>query len=223
MPVDPCRKCGKPHERNGRQACTGHRNDGGPCRRWPSAGAPVCRQCGGGAPQVKAAAARRVAEAKAAALAQTLGTPVDTDPQEAILSAIRWSAGHVEFYRAQVQALAPDSLVWGRTKTSVGRGPQGPVDVTDEAASVNAWLDLYDKERDRLAKLCIEAIKIGLDERRVRLAEQQATMLSAALRDMVAEARLRLDLNEAEGAALMDLVGEMLQRLERIDSGSKVS
>lgn len=88
---------------------------------------------------------------------------------------------------------------------------------------VKAEVQVWDKLLGRLHAILVDIQKLGLMDREVKLAEQQATMLSAALRDMVAEARLRLDLNEAEGAALMDLVGEMLQRLERIDSGAKVS
>src|SRR5690242_5087923 len=47
-----------------RQKCTGRAAGGTrPCGNWPIAGAKVCRKHGGAAPQVKAAAVRRVAEA----------------------------------------------------------------------------------------------------------------------------------------------------------------
>lgn len=49
------------------QRCTKQRRDGKPCRRWCQRGAFVCRTHGGAAPQVIAAARRRVAELEAEA------------------------------------------------------------------------------------------------------------------------------------------------------------
>ena len=182
------------------------------------AGSGKCKLHGGATPSGAKAAQREAAEA----MAVTLGLPVDTDPQEAILSAIRWAAGHVEFYRGRIQALDPEVLVWGKVKTSQGFGPQGPVDVTDEAAAVNVWLDLYDRERDRLAKLCIDAVKIGLDERRVKLAEAQATMLADGFRWLLVEAGPRMELEDREVSVLGDLIAEMMTRLDAMESGAKV-
>jgi hypothetical protein len=40
--------------------CTAHRTNGQPCKRWAIRGATVCASHGGLAPQVRAAAARRI-------------------------------------------------------------------------------------------------------------------------------------------------------------------
>ena len=54
------------------------RGPGGPCRNYPIYGSTVCRAHGGGAPQVKAAADRRLAMNEALAeLARRGITPVD--------------------------------------------------------------------------------------------------------------------------------------------------
>jgi hypothetical protein len=44
--------------------CSARRTTGDPCGNYPSAGARVCRYHGGNAPQVRAAAERRLVEAK---------------------------------------------------------------------------------------------------------------------------------------------------------------
>lgn len=49
-----------------KRQCTGHRRDGARCRRSANRGATVCNSHGGAAPQVRAAAVRRQAEAQAA-------------------------------------------------------------------------------------------------------------------------------------------------------------
>jgi hypothetical protein len=46
-----------------RVPCSAHRTNGEPCRAWAIHGGRVCRTHGGAAPQVKAAAARRLAQA----------------------------------------------------------------------------------------------------------------------------------------------------------------
>jgi len=212
-PPGPCSTCGKVHER-----CAAHRkSDGQPCGRWPKKGLPVCRQCGGAASQVQAAADRRAAQGQARALAREIGVPVEHDPTDGILQEIYISWGTVLFYRAQVQALDPDALIWGVTGKRYGEGPEGPIDVTDESAAAAVWLKLWNEERDRHAALCVQAVKIGLDERRIRLEEKQAELLASNVQWLLSEARMRLDLTEAGQSALSDLVREMLQRMAAQD------
>lgn len=73
------------HDRRGRpikRRCTGHRKDGRRCRRSAIHGGTVCTSHGGAASQVQAAAARRVADERVAAVLERWtppanGTPVD--------------------------------------------------------------------------------------------------------------------------------------------------
>ncbi len=73
------------HDRRGRpivRRCTAHKRDGQRCRRSAVRGSTVCFSHGGAAPQVKLAAARREADAAAAATLERWtppanGTPVD--------------------------------------------------------------------------------------------------------------------------------------------------
>lgn len=179
MTVQVCESCGQQHvTRLGGQACSGHATGGysrperrgKPCKQPPMKGQEVCGSHGGKAPQAKAAAEVRVAEAEVASkvvkLAATFG-PVVGDPGDVIVEQIQWRRGLVAFLRSRVLAVDPDALVWGRTKEKIGGDDFG---ITREARP-NAWLKLWMDASTELEKLCLAAISAGLEERRVRLAE----------------------------------------------------
>lgn len=182
MSVEACVECGQPHVTGrGKPACSGHSRGrlrpeiaGKACRSAPLAGQKVCKNHGGKSPQALAAAKERLERDAVATLARTLGEPVEgKDPGEIVAEQIAWRYGRVQWLRARVQAMSPGSLVWGRTREKIGGDDGG---LTFEAKP-NAWLAmLLEAERD-LEKLCLEAIKAGLEERRVRLAEMQADTL----------------------------------------------
>lgn len=168
------------------------------CQAWAMAGSEVCRVHGGRAPQVKAAAARRLAEQAAQRAVRTLGLQVDVSPTEALLEEVRWTAGHVAWLRDRVQELAEEpthrfdgedediletpgqrgALTWGTTKVKTGGDDAG----TTQEAKPSVWYELYTRERTHLIKVCGAAIRAGAEERRVRLAEQQGDLLALALR-----------------------------------------
>jgi hypothetical protein len=105
----------------------------------------------------------------------TYGLPVDVDAGDALLEEVRRSAGHVRWLAEIIRGLDPEALVWGARSTSrqVGRSVDGPVDVTTsvEQAGLNVWLDLYHRERILLRKVAEAAVRAGIAERQVRLAE----------------------------------------------------
>ena len=181
--------------------CKARKQDGTQCKAWPIKGAEVCRVHGGRAPQVKAAAARRLAAQAAEQAVRTLGLPVDVSPTEALLEEVRWTAGHVAWLRGKVQELAEEpthrhvtfdgeddvlletpgqrgALVWGTTKVKTGGEDAG----TTQEAKPSLWYELYARERAHLIRVCSEAIRAGVEERRVRLAEQQGDLLALAIR-----------------------------------------
>ena len=173
------------------------------CQAWAMAGSEVCRVHGGRAPQVKAAAKRRLAEQAAQQAVRTLGLPVDISPTEALLEEVRWTAGHVAWLRSRVQELAEEpthrhvsydgedeelletprrgALTWGTTKVKTGGDDAG----TTQEAKPSVWYELYTRERTHLIKVCDAAIRAGVEERRVRLAEQQGDLLALAIRQIL--------------------------------------
>lgn len=195
-----CERCGLPHER-----CTAHNRAGQPCKKWPMKGQTVCKNHGGKAPNSLAAAEKRQAQERAAKQLATLGEPIDTDPVQALHDMICWSAGHVNWYRAQVQRFLPDALVWGDTE--VKQSDMAGLTVTQKA-QVNMWLDLYDRERDRLANLARIAIHAGLAEREVRLEEQRGALVAEVIRAILAD----LELSPEQQAKAVNVVPLHLRR-----------
>ena len=101
-------------------------------------------------------------------------------------------------------------VVWGTTKTETELGGKSrltfggygaddedetglvdvgsvPVSKDVQAAAPSIWLDLYDRERCHLVAVCTAAIKAGVEERRVRLAEAQGGLVAGAIRAILAD------------------------------------
>ncbi|GLU58590.1 hypothetical protein [Paenarthrobacter ureafaciens] len=197
----------------GRIVCGAKNKKSEPCGLSPAAGATRCGRHGGNSPQAKRAAERRVAEEKAKKELErgvrTLGLPFDIDPGKALLDEIHWTAGHVAWLREKVQELQDEELVWGKTQTDTGIGPQGPVDTTTEKAGPSVWYELYLKERDHLAKVCALALRAGIEERKVKLAESQGALVAEAIRRILAA----LNLSPAQQAMVPEIVPQQLRLL----------
>lgn len=158
------------------------------CRLWPIKGALVCGSHGGRAPQVRAAADRRLA---AAEWSRSYGQPAaDADPSGVVLDEIKWAAGHVAWLRERVREIEPSALIWGKDTETAKRSTEFPgVDVV-HAAKANGWLALYNAERDRLTRMCKIAHDMGISERHVELAERLGAQLGDALRGLLGDLNL---------------------------------
>lgn len=202
-----------------RRRCTAHKKGTGGakgerCKAWALKGQKVCRVHGGKAPQALAAGKRRVAEARALELVQMYGQKIETTASEALLEDVQWTAGHVAWLRDRVQeiedrAVAADaddhdedddeeeagfgrrrggrsSLVWGITRQKVGGDDRG----TTWEAAPNIWLRLYQSERAHLLKVCSAAISAGIEERKVRMAEQHGALVAQVIRAILNDLQL---------------------------------
>lgn len=192
--------------------CTAHRRNGDPCGSHAVKGGTVCRMHGGSSPQAKAKAAERVTAAKAAKTMRLFAAPVDIDPAHALLELVQWTAGEVRYWRAEVERIAvdePANLTWGRTSHTEGEGPQGYVNQdTTEAVPHIAYRMLTDAQ-DRLAKYAAAALRAGVEERRVRLAEDQGALVAGVIRRILE----RLDLLEWQQELVGTVVPEELRAL----------
>ena len=231
----PCDKCGQAHvTKTGAPSCYSHRRDGSPCRQPRMREQRVCRLHGGKSPRALVAAERRGQERAALEAVATYGLAVDVSPTEALLEEVRWTAGHVRWLRERVQELEQSQLVWGTVKTkSEAAGGLGitfggrdaddedrvglidvgsiPASEVTQAAGPNVWLDLYDRERKHLVGVCTAALKAGVQERAIRLAEQQGELVAQAIRAILDDLGL-----SAEQAAR---VGEVVPRHLRLLAG----
>lgn len=179
---------------------------------------------GGATPVAVAAAKRRGQEVAAREAVVTYGLPVDVSPTEALLEEVRWTAGHVRWLRDRVQELETAALVWGTTRTEIENGASLLLGLTDgEVSSVDSapaakivqtagpsiWLDLYDRERKHLVSVAAAALRAGVEERRVRLAEQQGELVAGAIRAILSD----LGLSPEQEARVVEVVPRHLRAL----------
>lgn len=176
-----CSRPGCPLEGQVHERCVGHTqngpNAGNPCGCRPLTGQQVCLSHGGGAKQNRAAGARRQQTARLQKAVHTLGLPRDVLPTEALLEEVRWTSGHVHWLRERVQELEQHALVWGTTRVKEGGDDRGQT----QEAKPNALYALYASERAHLVRVCSETIRAGVEERKVRLAEEQGQFAVAIL------------------------------------------
>lgn len=205
-----CPRCGTPHDPH---RCDGHaKSTGKQCSAWPIKGGRVCIKHGGKAPQVRASADRRLQVARAAEAVATFGLRREIDPRDALLEEVYRTAGAVDWLHQQVQALAAEDVVWGKTEEVDKQAGEFPGVDTRRAAEVNLWVQLWQRERAHLVRVSKEAIGAGLEERRVRLAEQQGAMLAGVIKAILGD----LDLSPEQQAKVATVVP---MRLRAISGG----
>lgn len=198
---------------DGKPRCWGRsKKTGKQCGRASRPGQHVCRFHGGNAPQSIKAAERRITEQKAAELVATYGRKIETTATEALLDEVQWTAGHVAWLRERVQEIeagadpgSENALVWGVTKKKTGGEDYG----TTEEAVPNIWLRLYQQERAHLVKVCSEAIRAGIEERHIRLAEQQGQLVAQKIRAILDD----LHLTPEQAARVPEVVPRHLRAL----------
>lgn len=207
--IEPCGKCDQPHvTRFGHQACRGHKTPargGHACKRPPLQGQRVCGAHGGNAPAARRAGARRRTEQAALIAMHKFGGPIDTTATEALLDTVKWTAGYVGWLRGIVGHLRADEIGWGLSEDKTGGQDWG----TTEKAAVNVHLAILGEWTDRLVKVCAEALKAGIEERRVRLAEQQGELVADVIKAILAD----LNLSPEQQAQVGNVVPLHIRRL----------
>jgi len=115
------------------------------------------------------------------AAAKRYGAERDINPYIALLEEVRRTAGHVAWLGWKVEnAPTDDSLL----DTNSG------------------WLKLYHKEREHLVKVWESAVRLGLEERVVRMEERKAELMARAFIAALEELGLPPEYMERAPAAL---------------------
>lgn len=171
-------------------------------------GAGRCKLHGGKTPSHQQAGHKALA-ARAAA---TFGLPREVDPRDALLEEVYRTAGVVDWLQRKVRDLQDEDVVWGITEEVTKDSGEFPGVDTTRAAAVNVWVELYAKERKHLVDVCKAAIASGLEERRVRLAEQQGALLAGAIRAILGD----LDLNPEQQAKAAQVVPFRLREVAAV-------
>lgn len=190
----------------GKNLCGGKRRGEGAgktCTRpagWGTdhAGAGRCKLHGGKTPSHNAAGQKVLAERAVV----TFGLPREVDPRDALLEEVYRTAGAVDWLHQQVQALQAEQVVWGKTEAVEKQAGEFPGVDTKHAAEVNVWVQLWMAQRAHLVKVAKEAIGAGLEERRVRMAEQQGAMLAGVIKAILGD----LDLSPDQQARVATVV-----------------
>lgn len=145
------------------------------CKASPVRGATVCNKHGGSAPQVKRKAAERVQRQEAEVAASTFGLSREVNPHTALLEELHRTAGHVAWLGDVVVNVDKDDL-WGRVGGAAGGIPE---------AQRSIWVQLYQDERAHLLKVSKVCVDVGIEERRVQLAEAAGRQLASVIRVIV--------------------------------------
>lgn len=164
----------------------------------------VCETHGGRAPQNRAAAERRLELAAAQQTVAKLNLRREINPHVALLNEVYRAAGVVAWLDDKIQTLPEADMVWGVTgEVTKDLGEHMGTDTT-WAAELNTWIKWWQTERVNLAKVAKMALDAGVEERRVRLAEQQGTMLASVIQAILADLHLSVE--------QQSLVGEVVPR-----------
>ena len=194
--------------------CSAKRRNGEGCGAWAVKGATVCRMHGGSSPQARAAAARRVQEEKAAKAAQRLAQPIETDPSQALLDLVSSAAGEVAYWRARVDEIQDRDekrLTSGLTKITEGKDRGGVTTLRTVETVAAIEYRMWTAAQDRLAQYATAALRAGVEERRVRIAEDQGALVAQVIRRILD----RLDLSEWQAEMVGSIVPEELRALSQ--------
>lgn len=132
-----------------------------------------CRLHGGNTAAGIAYAGRELA----ADAVRNYGLPVDIDPHTALVEELQRSAGHVAFLHAKVQSLDESEM----------EGPVGGAQGGIPEHKPSVWIVMYDRERKHLTELAATCIKVGIEERKVRVAEQMGQVFAEAIKGILTD------------------------------------
>lgn len=185
--------------------CTAIKRSGDRCKRSAIKGGTVCSTHGGKAPQVLAAAQRRLDRGTALQWAQgqlsEAGTP-DLDPLEHIEAALSTAAGEVALFRLARQ------WVVDQGGSLLGKDRHGQQVIhpyqTELAQAETRWA--------RVAKYALDA---GVAQKRVEIKQAEALIYAEALRGTLAALGLSPEMQQKG----FSLLGEQLRRLGPAKTG----
>lgn len=180
---------------NGGPRCTRIKLNGERCQLPPIKGAVVCGSHGGRAPQVRAAAARRVAEAKAAAAVErwsaTGDMPEVTDPYGELMKLAGMAAAWRDYAAAQVERIQEEM----RYSTHAGE-------------QLRAEVAVFERAMDRSAKVLESIARLDIADKQVRLQAAQVALVVTLVQRVLDD----LDLTTAQQERAVTVVpGHMLE------------
>jgi len=186
--------------------CGAKTQAGTPCKRPAGAGTDHlgygrCMKHGGTNPAGRVSGARLMAEA--------LGAELRVDPHEALLVAVGQASQWELVCRAKVAELTDDQLTVESRKERVDAEGHTTVETSNDAR-LNLWLIAHQRAVRDLASIAKTALDAGVEERRVRVAEQFGSQIAELMGRVFAE----LDLTPEQRKQAPAIVGRHLRALE---------
>ncbi len=167
--------------------CGAEKRNGGKCTLpagWGTVhkGAGHCKLHAGSAPSSVVKGLVQLARRDA------LMGPLSIEPQDAILECIRISAGEVAYASERIAELQASEFVGNPKHTLVRKTDEDTVqEVRSDPPALHVWIVVRQQAMDRLVQYSFAALKAGIEERRVRLAEQQAMLIAQAIHGVLRE------------------------------------
>lgn len=143
-------------------------------------GTGSCKLHGGKTPSGNKAAQREQAERAVA----VYGLPREIDPRTALEEELFRTVGHVSWLETLIRSgelKAEDSPTGKSRKVKLDQAVFGGGD------QPSVWVELYQRERKHLTELIKLCASIGVEERRIRLAEDQGQAIAVAIREILVE------------------------------------
>lgn len=180
--------------------CTAHSSQtGNRCKRARKPGTNVCVYHGAGAPQVKAAAERRMSEKKALEKAERWlakqGFEEIDNPFDELIKLASEATAYRELFRSQVDAL----MLADEVRYEHRAGEQ-----------LRAEMALWERASERCLKIYSEIVRLGIAERQVRVREAEIVLMAQAIRNILR----RLDLTPQQKTIAGQVVAEELRAIE---------
>ncbi|MFD9564355.1 hypothetical protein [Streptomyces sp. NPDC059994] len=157
-----------------RRRCTATASSGEPCKRWSMAYQDVCGAHGGKAPQNRAAANRRKADAEVDARARRLWARIDATPVDNPLLALQQVAGEVLAFKDACAGMV-NQLQEIRYQGAAGE-------------QLRAEIVLYERAMDRAGNFLAKLAQLNIDERLAAISERQAEAVIGAIEAALAYA-----------------------------------
>lgn len=167
------------------------KKSGDRCRRYAIPGGSVCAMHGGSAPQVRAAAERRLEaaaiEAETSSALAWLGEKAIDDPLDELGRLATESRALTTALGARVNAL--------KTITEYD---------LKESPSIKAEIQLYERAMDRTHRMLETLIKAGYMERQLKIAEDEASVIAGVVKRVLQQVGLSSTQQRKAGVLLQE-------------------
>lgn len=206
--------------------CEAERKGKPPCGRpagWgtPHPGIGRCKLHGGCTPNHVKGAQIEQARRVVANLGIGSADPKSVDPIWEIICEIARARAAVDWCEEQIAQLDRGELTFGVVRESIEEGSgtgqkEGDTNrsSTVKAAGKHPFVKLWHEERDKLRTASVEAVKIGLAEREIRLAEMQGQLIAQVVRSAAADPEMGL--SPLDQRKFASVVGRHLRTVQQL-------